>query len=293
MTPGTVVGMHARRRPSDANPYNSVILSPSPKGTPVSDFPTLLALTGVMGLSIFLSLPLIWAKRMPARTVAFLNAVAIGILIFLLADMFGDVAPRIAGSADYLTVPSLDAVFVAGVVGAFGALYLLDRRSSAVQPSGERGDANPSRLALIIAIGIGLQNLTEGLVFGSAWSLGAIGLLGVIFVGFFLQNVTEGFPILSPLLRTSSRRLPEVAGLFLIGGVPTVLGGAVGYFYNSPALDVLFDALAIGAILYVVLPMLKASLRPAATAAETADRSRLLYLGLLAGFVLGFLVNAF
>ncbi len=259
----------------------------------MGDLLTLLVLTGVMGLSIFLSLPLIWAKRMPGRTVAFLNAVAIGILVFLLADMFGDVAPLIAGSGAYLTDPGLDAVFVAGVVGAFGLLYLLDGRHVFARPSGNREDSAPRRLALIIAVGIGLQNLTEGLVFGSAWSLNDIGLLGVIFLGFFLQNVMEGFPIVSPLLRAPSRRLLEVAGLFLIGGVPTVLGGAVGYFYNSPALDVLFDALAIGAILYVVLPMLKGALRPAATAAETMDRSRLLTLGLLAGFVLGFLVNAF
>ena len=259
----------------------------------MNDLPTLLALTAVMGLSIFLSLPLIWAKRMPGRTVAFLNAVAIGILVFLLADMFSDVAPLIAGSADYLTNPALDGVFVAGVVGAFGALYLLDRRPSAAAAPAGRGEANPSRIALVIAIGIGLQNLTEGLVFGSAWSLGDIGLLGVIFLGFFLQNVMEGFPIVSPLLRAPTKRLSEVAGFFLIGGVPTVLGGAVGYFYNSAALDVLFDALAIGAILYVVLPMIRAALRPVASAAETADRSRRLYLGMLAGFVLGFLVNAF
>ncbi len=259
----------------------------------MNDLPTLLALTCVMGLSIFLSLPLVWARRMPSRAVAFLNAVAIGILVFLLADMFGDVAPLVAGSGAYLTVPALDAVFVAGVAGTFVLLYVLNRGPSPAEPSENRGDGNPSRLALIIAIGIGLQNLTEGLVFGSAWSLGAIGLLGVIFVGFFLQNVMEGFPIVSPLLRSSSRNLPEVAGFFLIGGIPTVLGGAVGYFYNSPALDVFFDALAIGAILYVVVPMLKAAMRPAAIAAETIDRSRLLYLGLLAGFVLGFLVNAF
>ena len=259
----------------------------------MGDFLTLLVLTGVMGLSIFLSLPLIWARRMTGRAVAFLNAVAIGILVFLLADMFADVAPLIAGSAAYLTVPSLDAAFIAGVVGAFGALYLLDRRPSSGASGVGREEASPRRLALIIAVGIGLQNLTEGLVFGSAWSLGDIGLLGVIFLGFFLQNVTEGFPIVSPFLRTSTKRVPEVAGLFLIGGVPTVLGGAVGYFVNSPALQVLFDALAIGAILYVVLPMLRAALRPAWTAAETFDRVRLVTLGVLVGFVLGFGVNAF
>lgn len=269
----------------------------------MSDFPTLLALTAVMGLSIFLSLPVIWARRVQGRTVAFLNAVAIGILLFLLADIFSDVAPLIAGSADYLTVPSLDAVFVAGVVGAFGMLYLIDRprpipsrgtgTDETAGPSEKLTDASPSRLALIVAVGIGLQNLTEGLVFGSAWSLGDIGLLGVIFLGFFLQNVTEGFPIVSPLLRSPSRNLGEVTGLFLIGGVPTVLGGAVGYFYNNPALNVLFDALAMGAILYVVLPMLKTALRPLAAPAGTVDRYRLVYVGLLVGFVLGFVVNAF
>ncbi len=268
----------------------------------MSDFPTLVALTAVMGLSIFLSLPLVWGRRMQGRTVTFLNAVAIGILVFLLADIFSDVAPRIAGSADFLTSPGLDAVFVAGLVGAFGVLYLFERGPSplapigngtSIHPQGAAADPEPRRLALIIAVGIGLQNLTEGLVFGSAWSLGAIGLLGVIFVGFFLQNVTEGFPIVAPFLRSPSKNLAQVSGFFLIGGVPTILGGAVGYFYNSATLNVLFDALAMGAILFVLLPMLRATMRPAATPSETIDRSRLVALGLLLGFVVGFLVNAF
>ena len=41
--------------------------------------------------------------------------------------------------------------------------------------------------------------------------------------------------------------------LFLVGSIPTILGGAIGYFYNGPILDVAFDGVAIGAILYAIL----------------------------------------
>jgi zinc transporter, ZIP family len=265
----------------------------------MSDFLTFLLLTSAMGLSIFLSLPVILAKGMRSRTIVFLNAAAIGILVFLLADIFSDVAPLIAGSADYLTVPRLDVVFTGSVVVVYALLYAIDhRRSATVVTAGPSTalpstDASPTRLAVIIAFGIGLQNLTEGLVFGAAWTAGALGLLVVIFVGFFLQNVTEGFPIVSPFLGQSKYNLPLLAGLFLLGGVPTILGGVVGYFYSSVTLDVLFDSLAIGAILYVIVPMLKVAFRPEPTPIESYLKQRLVYFGLLTGFVIGFLVNAF
>lgn len=264
----------------------------------MSGFPTFLLLTAVMGLSIFLSLPVILAKGMRSRTIVFLNAAAIGILVFLLADIFSDVAPLIAGSTAYLTVPSLDVVFIVSVAAAYTALFLIDQRRPAEAPEGSSAAApvregNPNRLALIIALGIGLQNLTEGLVFGAAWTAGALGLLVVIFVGFFLQNVTEGFPIVSPYLGQKNYNLGIVATLFLVGGVPTILGGAVGYFYNNVTLDVLFDALAIGAILYVIVPMLKVAFRHEATPLESYLKQRLVFFGLLTGFLIGFLVNAF
>ena len=83
-----------------------------------------------------------------------------------------------------------------------------------------------------------------------------------------------------------------LALLFLVGGLPTVLGGVVGYFYNSPLLDVTFDALAIGAILYCILPMLRNAFRPASTPEASYLKQRLTYIGILIGFLLGFLVNA-
>ena len=253
-----------------------------------------------MGLSIFLSLPVILAKGMRSRTITFLNAAAIGILVFLMADIFGDVAPLVASSQVYLTIPSRDVLFVVATAAAFTSLYLIDQR----RPEAERAPSadgaapppgrefSPTRLALIIAFGIGLQNLTEGLVFGAAWTAGQVGLLTVIFLGFFLQNVTEGFPIVSPFLGQSRYDLRLVSALFLIGGLPTIVGGAIGYFYTNVSLDVLFDSLAIGAILYVVPLMLKVAFRPEPTPLASYRKQQLVFFGLLTGFVLGFAVNA-
>jgi zinc transporter, ZIP family len=264
----------------------------------LSGFLGFLVLATAMGLSIFLSLPLILAKGMRSRTITFLNAAAIGILVFLLADIFSDVAPDLAGSHAYLTIPSLDVLFLVATATAYVMLYFVDQR----RPEEARGpdgilrpvprEINPTRLALIIALGIGLQNLTEGLVFGAAWTAGQLGLLTVIFLGFFLQNVTEGFPIVSPFLGEGRYDLRLVAALFLLGGLPTILGGAVGYFYTNVALDVLFDALAIGAILYVVPLMLKVAFRPEASPLASYRKQQLVFFGLLTGFLLGFAVNA-
>jgi ZIP family zinc transporter len=246
----------------------------------------LAVLSTIMGLSIFLSLPIILAKQMQSRTLVLLNAVAIGILVFLLADVFSDVAPDLYPNGTYIAVPTVAVIFGVGLVAAFGLLFIAEQRA------GREKDVSPRGLALIVALAIGFQNLTEGLVFGSSWAVGLTGLLSVIFIGFFLQNVTEGFPITAPFLGTPRPSLGLISLFFLIGGLPTVFGGILGYFYNSVNLDVLFDALAIGAILYAILPMLKAAFRPAETREASIARQQLVYLGLLAGFVLGFLVNA-
>ena len=255
----------------------------------MNDFLLFMALTAVMGLSIFLSLPVVYSKRAQGRWAVGLNAAAIGILIFLLADIFGDVAPILYPSG-YVADLGYSVAFGVAFVGAFMGLYAVDnlpRRSSSVREGG------PRVTALLIATGIGLQNLTEGLVFGVNWTAGALGILAVVFVGFLLQNITEGFPIASPFLGTPERRgFPMMVGLFLIGGLPTLIGGAIGYYWSSDLFLVVFDALAIGAITYVILPMLRMAFRPADSPDATARRNQLVYLGVMVGFAVGFVVNA-
>ena len=140
----------------------------------------------------------------------------------------------------------------------------------------------------MISFGIGLQNLTEGLVFGSlSVSAGLFsGAVLVVLVGFILQNITEGFPIAAPLLREEQKNPLKLLILLLIGGFPTVLGGIAGFYYSSTSFNVFFDGLAIGAILYVIIPMLKHQFK------ETDQiKQKLIYFGIFLGFLVGFLVN--
>jgi len=253
----------------------------------MGSFVELLVLSLVMGLSIFLSLPLVLHPRAQGRFAVALNAGAIGILVFLLADIYGDVAPLIADpNTPYLTLPVPDAEFLVPVVVAFLGLLLLDSRRAGPAP------LSVGHRAFVIALAMGFQNLTEGLVFGAAWAAGILGLLAVIFTGFLLQNITEGFPIAAPYLGEKERPIPRLVLLFLLGGVPTVIGSLIGYSFQSTATLLAFDGAAIGAILYVILPMVAASFRMMEAGANPGQRRSIVALGILAGFALGFLVNA-
>ena len=104
---------------------------------------------------------------------------------------------------------------------------------------------------MTIAVAIGLHNFAEGLAIGVSAQAGEIGLATVLIIGFALHNATEGFGIVGPLgdVRPSWGWL-ALAGL--IGGGPTFLGSMVGYSVTSEPLELLFYALAGGAILYVI-----------------------------------------
>ncbi len=252
----------------------------------MANFPLLVGLSAVMGLSIFLSLPVVLHRDLKARTVQLLSAGAVGLLVFLLADIFSDVASLNTGSGPYLTDPLYDGLFLLGVGGAYGLLFGVERRRRNRRWS-------PLAVALIMASAMGFQNLTEGLVFGAAWSVGTLGFLTVVFVGFLLQNFTEGFPIAAPLLGESAVPVSMLVGLYLIGGLPTVVGAAVGFFYSSTPLVIFFDAVAIGAILYGILPMLRSLLGPEESREASQAKQALVYVGIVIGFLVGFLVNAF
>ena len=73
----------------------------------------------------------------------------------------------------------------------------------------------------------------------------------MLVIGFALHNATEGFGIVGPLGDvTPSWQWLGLAGL--IGGGPTFVGAMIGYHVTSEPLELLFYALAGGAILYVI-----------------------------------------
>ena len=117
-----------------------------------------------MGFSIYVSLPVIFQRNRSQTTTRLLVAIAIGILIFLLADVFADVATYSGGTLrGYRSSFSYDVVLPVELAVGFLALYFFDNRSKTA--------LTPTQLSLIIALGIGFQNLTEGL---SLWEPGRL-----------------------------------------------------------------------------------------------------------------------
>jgi ZIP family zinc transporter len=134
---------------------------------------------------------------------------------------------------------------------AGGATYVVDPRATVAGVPADDARKWALRTGMTIAAAIGLHNFAEGLAIGVSAQAGEIGLATVLIIGFALHNATEGFGIVGPLgdVRPSWGWL-FVAGL--VGGGPTFVGAMVGYNVTSEPLELLFYALAGGAILYVI-----------------------------------------
>ena len=116
---------------------------------------------------------------------------------------------------------------------------------------GDTKQISPIRLSLMIAIGIGLHNFSEGLAIGQSAGQGDVAFAALLILGFGLHNATEGFGIVGPLVGTKPDW--KFLGLVgLIGGGPTFVGTIIGYHFTSPLMSVLFLALAVGALIYIL-----------------------------------------
>jgi zinc transporter ZupT len=107
-------------------------------------------------------------------------------------------------------------------------------------------------LAFLIAVGIGLHNLGEGLAIGASFALGEIQLGSFLIVGFMVHNVTEGLGIATPIAKSKATLL-ALAGLVLVAGAPTILGAWIGGYTSNEVLAALFFAIAAGAAFQVVV----------------------------------------
>jgi ZIP family zinc transporter len=139
------------------------------------------------------------------------------------------------------------------------------------------------RLALMIAVGIGLHNFAEGLAIGNSAATGEISLAVMLVIGFALHNGTEGFGIVAPL----TGQQPSwafLALLGLIGGGPTFLGTLVGQRFVNELVSTAFLGLAAGSILYVVIELL--------AVARKADMKVITTWGIFVGLLLGFVTDA-
>jgi zinc transporter, ZIP family len=117
---------------------------------------------------------------------------------------------------------------------------------------GGGGSVTGFALALLVAIGIGVHNLGEGLAIGASFALGELQLGTFLIVGFMIHNVTEGLGIAAPVAKTRVTIL-ALAALALVAGAPTILGAWIGGYTSSDVLGALFFAIAAGAAFQVVV----------------------------------------
>ena len=199
-----------------------------------------------------------WLRGVDARWIKFLLAFTIGLLAFLGIEALLE-GTQVAGSGAEAFGGA--ALVWLGAAAAFLGLagvdaWLRGRRAGAASGSGGggKGAAGLGYLAaLLVAIGIGLHNLGEGLAIGSAYAVGSLALGATLVVGFALHNTTEGLAIVAPVARERSPRLSRLALLGLLAGAPAVLGAWVGASAYQPGLAGFMFGVGAGAIAQVVV----------------------------------------
>jgi zinc transporter, ZIP family len=240
-----------------------------------------------------------WVRTVDARWIRFLLAFTVGLLAFLGIDALlegtelAGAGPEALGGAALVWLGAVGAYLVlSGVDG-----WLRGRREEPdeVEPDAGRGassgpayasaaSTSPAqssawRAAFLVALGIGLHNLGEGLAIGSAYAVGSLALGAALVVGFALHNTTEGLAIVAPTARArlSLRRL---ALLGLLAGAPAVLGAWIGASAFHPSVAALLFGVGAGAIAQVIVQIL-----PQVREHDGRLLSPLVSAGLLAGLL--------
>jgi ZIP family zinc transporter len=224
--------------------------------TPDADlsFFGLMALLGIYVGVIPVALGMLWlpwVRRIPPGWLRAVMALTVGLLAFLAIDaalegfeLAAEGSQAFGGAALVLVGAAVAFLLLTGV-----SAWLDDRRRAA-----KAAGASGGHLALLVAIGIGLHNLGEGVAIGSAYSAGALALGAFLVVGFAIHNTTEGLAIVAPIahLRPSLARL---ALLGLIAGAPAVLGAWIGAAAFNASIAAFLFGFGAGAIAQVIVQL--------------------------------------
>ena len=257
-------------------------LSPTADGRYLGTF----ALLGIYAGVIPVFIGLLWLPFMRAverRWIDFFLSLTIGLLVFLGVDALVEAIETAA------LVPSAyqgTGLVLLGLAGTPLAIAALGHWRA-----GRRESRSPLYVAGLIALGIGLHNLGEGLAIGTSYATGEIALGTFLVIGFLLHNTTEGLGIVAPL----ANERPSLGTLVLLGalaGVPTVLGAWLGAFTYSPVWTTLFFAIGAGAIVQVVYEIWRLFARRSAGGLASPLNTAGLLAGMAIMYATGLLVPA-
>jgi zinc transporter ZupT len=229
---------------------------------------------------------LLWlpfVRAVDRKWIDFFLSLTIGLLVFLGVDALEEALATSALVAGAFQGPAL---VVFGLLGTPLVIAALGEWRSRA-----RGGRSPLWVAGLIAFGIGLHNLGEGLAIGTSYATGEIALGTFLVIGFLLHNTTEGLGIVTPL----AGERPRLRTLLLLGalaGVPTVIGAWIGGFTYSPLWTTLFFAVGAGAIVLVVYELWRLFARRSAGGLLAPLNAAGVLVGMLIMYVTGLVVTA-
>ncbi len=231
-------------------------------------------LAGVLPLYIGMSVALVMLKTLQGAHKSLLMGFTSGVLFYL----FFEVMHEAVEFTDVQDVVSW-VILTVSLAGSLLGLVTVEQRlrgSSHQTP-------NVLFLPYMVALGLGLHNLGEGLAIGGSYAQGKWALSGLLVGGFTFHNATEGIAIMGPEGR-SHHQLKHILWLGLLAGGPTCLGTVISGFWVSPYLLIAFYSAAAGSLLYVLIALLGVS--PSGQRFQTAT-------GITAGIIVMYVTGMF
>ena len=220
----------------------AAVETPTPTATGFLGYGIIGFLVGVVPVA----LGLLWLpslRRASARWLSAFMALTAGLLTFLGVDALFEAFQLQGTLPAALGGPGL--VLLGVALSYLGMTFLSTRL-------GRGSAATGVTLALLVAIGIGVHNLGEGLAIGTSFAFGELQLGTFLIIGFMIHNVTEGLGIAAPAAHERVS-VALLAGLALVAGAPAIVGTWLGGYVTNDVLGVLFFAVAAGAALQVVV----------------------------------------
>ena len=215
----------------------------------------LMALLGTYVGVIPVMLGMLWLpllRRSQPSVIRLLIAFTIGLLVFLAVDAMLE-GVDIAGQGSQ-AFGGQALVYLGAIIGYLTLSAVDVYMRSRGQPAEGGTEAGGLRLALLVAVGIGLHNLGEGLAIGAAYAAGALALGALLVIGFAIHNTTEGLAVVAPVAKNRPS-LKTLTGLGLLAGAPAILGAWIGASAFNGSIVAFLLGVGAGAIVQVIVQL--------------------------------------